>query len=88
MSSIDYLQIVVLLLFMGFFAKGARMEQRSPVLWCALSLGMWLTATLLLDTGLSGGVLSQLLLIAGLTAQDMLRERKREAEANSRGPKS
>jgi hypothetical protein len=77
---IDYLELFVLLLCMGFFVKGARMDMRSPVLWGALSLGMWLLFTQLLGFGLSGGLLSQLLLIAGLTAWEELRERRRQSK--------
>jgi len=75
---IDYLQILVLLLCMGWFVKGARMDLRSPVLWGALSLGLWLLFAQILGYGLSGGVLSQLLLIGGLAGWEEYRERRRQ----------
>jgi hypothetical protein len=74
---IDYLQILVLALWMGFFVKGARMEMRSPVLWGALSLALWILSTQVLGGGLLAGCLSQLLLIAGLTGLEELRERQK-----------
>jgi hypothetical protein len=75
---IDYVQIFLVLLCMGWFVKGARMDLRSPVLWGALSLGMWLLFTQALGCSILGGLLSQLLLIAGLAGWEELRERRRQ----------
>ena len=75
---IDYLQIFALFLWMGWFVKGARMDLRSPVLWGALSLGMWLLFSQVLGYGLTGGLLSQLLLIGGLAGWEEYRERRRQ----------
>jgi len=77
MFSIDYLQLVALLVCMGWFVKGARMDVRSPVLWGALSLGLWLLFTQVLGYGILGGLISQLLLVAGLAGWEEYRERRR-----------
>ena len=76
MPQIDYLQVVVLLLCMSWFVKGARMDMRSPLVWGSLSLGMWLVFTQLLGFSIFGGIFSQLLLIAGLAGWEELRERR------------
>jgi hypothetical protein len=73
---INLLEVVLLLLSIGFFVRSARREMRSPWHWGALSLAMWLLFTRLLDTGLVGGLLSQLLLLMGLNGWEMLRERR------------
>jgi hypothetical protein len=74
---IDYVQILVLALWMGFFVKGARMDLRSPLLWGSLSLGLWLLFTQVFGGGLLAGCFSQLLLIAGLTAREIHLERRK-----------
>ncbi len=81
---IDYVQIVVLLLCMSFFVKGARMDVRSPVLWGALSLGMWLVFTQVFGCGVFGGLVSQLLLMAGLAGWEEIRERRRHSKTDQR----
>jgi hypothetical protein len=73
---IDYTQIVVLLLCMSFFVKGARIDEKSPLLWGALSLGAWIVCTQLWVGGIAGGLLSQLGLLAGLAGWELLRERR------------
>ncbi len=81
--SIDYVSIVLLLACMGFFTKGARMEGRSPLLWGAMSLGMWIGFTQFCMGGAIGGLLSQALLFVGLTGFGMLGER---SVIHRRGP--
>lgn len=78
--SIDYFEIFVLALCLGFFIRGARMDMRSPVVWGGLSLGSWLLVTRFVMGGISGGLLSQALLLAGLTGWEELKERRTQAK--------
>jgi hypothetical protein len=73
--SIDYTELFVLIACIAFFAGGARMEQRSPLVWGGLSLGVWIVFTQVLFDGLAWGLASQGLLFAGLTGVAVLRER-------------
>jgi hypothetical protein len=73
--NVDLLGILLLILSAGFFVRSARREMRSPLLWGGLSVALWLLFANLIDAGLSGGLLSQLLLLVGLNGWEMLRER-------------
>lgn len=81
--SIDYFEIFLIALCVGFFIRGARMDMRSPVLWGALSLGLWLFFTRFVMGGLSGGLLSQALLLAGLTVWEEVKERREQARRDA-----
>jgi hypothetical protein len=81
---VDYSQLLVLVLSMGFFVKGARMDLRSPLLWGALSFGSWCIFTQLLVPGVVGALLSQLAVLAGLTVQETLRERRETKRRSGR----
>ena len=72
--TIDYTDLFVLFACVAFFAGGARMEQRSPLVWGGLSLGAWIVFTQVLFGGLAWGLASQGLLFAGLTGMAVLRE--------------
>lgn len=74
--NVDYTQIAVLLMCLGFFVKGAQMDGKPPLLWGALSLGAWIVCTQLLVGGIAGGLLSQLGLLAGMAGWELLRERR------------
>lgn len=71
--TIDYSWILGTLICLSFFVKGAQLERRSPLAWGGASLAAWLAATWLLDGGLMLGLLSQVLLFAGLTLLAMRR---------------
>jgi len=70
------LDLVLLVLCVGFIARSARREHRSPLLWGALSLALWLLLANDLGGGLSGGLLSQLLVLAGVTGWEMYLARR------------
>jgi hypothetical protein len=65
--SIDYGWILGCVLCAAFFVKGARLEERSPLVWGGASVAAWLFATWVLGGGMVSGVVSQILLFAGLT---------------------
>ena len=71
---IDYLQVLVFLACVNFFARGARMEGRSALIWGGLSTGLWIVFTQFLIGGIVGGLLSQVFLFAGLTGFALLRD--------------
>jgi hypothetical protein len=73
---IDYGYILVLCVCVSFFVKGAHMEGRSGLVWGGSSLGSWILFTQFLIGGLTGGIVSQLVLFVGLTAHRFLRERR------------
>ena len=75
--SINYFELFALLVCVGWFVKGARMDMRSPLLWGGLSLGVWLLFAHVLGYGLNGGILSQILLFAGLAGWEEYRERRK-----------
>ncbi len=83
---LDYSWLLVLIASVVVFGKAAQMEGRSPLVWGGLSLGLWLASTQFLVGGIVGGVLSQVLLFAGLAALAMARNRDgARAEQTGRG---
>jgi hypothetical protein len=74
-----YLEILVGLFFLAFFAKGARMEGRSPVIPCLASLCSFAVVTRFVLGGIPGLLLSQLLLFGLLTAFGLWRQERSEA---------
>lgn len=77
---LDYSHLLVLIASVVCFVKAAQMEGRSPVVWGGLSLGLWIAFTQFLVSGLVGGLLSQVLLFAGLAGVAMARDRDRERQ--------
>jgi hypothetical protein len=73
---IDYGALLLVIASVSLFAKAARMDGRSPVVWGGMSLGLWIVFTQFLVAGLAGGFLSQLALFAGLTAAAIARDRR------------
>jgi hypothetical protein len=80
--SIDYATVVACLLCVTFFVRGARLDERSPFLWGALSLGAWVCAWLL-SGGLPAGLGSQIALFVGLTLWNTRRETARQRARES-----
>lgn len=76
-SEIPYAAIGVLVCGMIFFSHAARDDQRSELVYVLASLGAWLVMVTLMRPVWSVAVWSQILLFAGLTVFDTLRERKR-----------
>lgn len=72
---IDYVTILGVVACAMFFAKGAELEHRSPLVWGGLSLAMWIGFTTVFVGGIVGGLLSQALLFLGLTAVELFRNR-------------
>ena len=71
---IDYLHVLAFLACVNFFARGAQMEGRSALIWGGLSTGLWIVFTQFLIGGIVGGLLSQVILFAGLTGFALLRD--------------
>lgn len=74
-----YFDILFGILGVAFFARGARIEGESPVLWGALSAGAWCLSFL------SGGGLlpwagGQLVVYGLMFARKLVKERKREKD--------
>lgn len=75
--SIDYGWILGCVLCAAFFVKGARLGERSPLVWGGASVAAWLIATWVLGGGMGSGVASQVLLFAGLTWLEARRQATR-----------
>ncbi len=73
---LDYVSLFAMCACAVFFARGAREEHRSPLLWGALSVAFWLGMTNVLVGGLWGGLLSQLALYTLLGVRGVLRDRR------------
>lgn len=73
---IEYGSLLLLIACVSSFARAARMDGRSPLVWGGLSLGSWIVFTQHLVEGLEGACLSQLALFAGLTAAAIARDRR------------
>ncbi|HVS19454.1 MAG TPA: hypothetical protein VMT18_12690 [Planctomycetota bacterium] len=76
--SIDYPWIVGAVVCGSFFVKGAQLEGRSGLAWGGASMLAWLLATWVFGGGLVLGLLSQVLLFAGLTLWAMRRGKVRD----------
>jgi hypothetical protein len=74
--NISYLDIVAIIAFVGFFATGARMDGRPPLVWGGLSLGAWICATQWLMPSMMGGIISQVVLFVGLGCYGVIRDRR------------
>lgn len=72
--AIHYVDLLVCVICASFFVKGARLDDRSPLVWGGLSLAAWLCATWLLGGGRMLGILSQVLLFVGITLHDARRD--------------
>jgi hypothetical protein len=65
--SIDTVGILAGAICVSFFARGAHMDGKSPVLWGGMSLALWLAVTWFLGGGLALVLGAQVLLFAGIT---------------------
>jgi hypothetical protein len=77
---IDDSHLLVLIASVVCFVKAVQMERRSPVVWSGMSLGLWIAFTQFLVSRLVGGVMSQVLLFAGLGRVAMARDRDGERQ--------
>ena len=75
---IPYKAIALLIVGVLFFARGAKMDGKSPLLWGSLSLLAWIVTYFVLGGGIGIWALGQLALFAGLFAWNLRAERKRE----------
>jgi hypothetical protein len=78
--SIDYGWILGCVLCAAFFVKGARLEERSPLVWGGASVAGWLLATWVLGGGMVSGVASQVVLFAGLAWFEARRQAARPTQ--------
>ena len=73
---VDYTAIAIAILAAVFWFKGAQMENRSPVSWVALSVGI----SGVVNIGLKGGwlavLLSQVALVAAITVYRTVTEKR------------
>ena len=74
---IPYKAIALLIVGVLFFARGAKMDGKSPLLWGALSLLAWIVTFFVLGGGLGMVALGQLALYVGLFAWGIYSERRR-----------
>ena len=74
MFSINYVGLLACAICASFFVKGARLDDKSPLVWGGLSIAAWLIATWLIGGGLILGILSQVLLFVGITLHDARRD--------------
>ena len=69
---------VIMLACAGFYYTMGEMGKSSGILWAAISLVLWLGASLLLGWGMLGGLLTQAGLFVGLTAWNIVKARSRK----------
>jgi len=72
---IDYTALAFAVLSAAFWLKGAQIENRSPVTWVALSIGISGIVTMLLHGGWLAIVVGQLLLMVVITVFRALSEK-------------